>query len=82
MTNHDPYLGFQVSARGEGALSTASRLHAGAHLSTNENYFASRSKQVTAGNPADTETLKATAKADGLWNLFRRRANTARISRS
>ncbi len=70
MTNHDPYFGFQVSAR---AKEIYQQLHAfiQTHIYPNEKLFR---QQIEAGDrwqPAPiTETLKAKAKAAGLWNLF------------
>ena len=70
MTNHDPYFGFQVSAR---AKELYQQLHGfmQAHVYPNEKLFR---EQIEAGDrwqPAPiSEALKAKAKAAGLWNLF------------
>jgi acyl-CoA dehydrogenase len=70
MTKHDPYLGFQVSARAKGIYQQLYKFMQ-THVYPNEKLFR---EQIEAGDrwqPAPiTEALKAKAKTEGLWNLF------------
>jgi acyl-CoA dehydrogenase len=70
MTSHDPYRGFQVSARAKEIYQKLSAFME-THIYPNERLFR---EQIEAGGrwkPAPiTEELKSKAQSEGLWNLF------------
>lgn len=70
MNNHDPYLGFQVSDKAKDLYQRLQEFMV-AHIYPNEKLFREQIEGGDRWQPAPiTETLKAKANTEGLWNLF------------